>query len=187
MSKKPTLHKGVTTQLYALGKNQSLAEKMARIRKKVTAGDNYMDLRHPEALRIQRKYAQELIGPRARRKLINSRFDPDNPNRRAFTAHEIEGMYVALVKLMAYYGGDKRLCLRDTGIGASTLNHWLDIGRMTPAGAYLIGENVNVPFQKEDLRPDLSPKAWQRVVKNLDQAYADRVRERAKEANRANL
>jgi hypothetical protein len=58
---------------------------------------------------------------------------------------------------------------------------------MTPAGAYLIGENVNVPFQKEDLRPDLSPKAWQRVVKNLDQAYADRVRERAKEANRANL
>ena len=187
MSKKdtPRLNANVGNDRYALGANQSLAQKMARIRMQVRASGNYVHKKHPDAPDVSK--VKGYLGPVSRRRLISSRFDSDNPNRRSFTVHEIEAMYLGLVKLMAYYGGSQGLAVRETGFSQGAIARWIRVGRMTPMGADLIGGNVNIPFDRYDLRPDMSAAAWKRFDATKDKAYAQRVRLRYKESNRIEL
>jgi hypothetical protein len=187
MSKKdtPRINRNVGNDRYALGKNQSLAQRMARIRKQVRTSGRYVDKMHPDAPDVSR--ARGYIGPISRKRLIHSTFDADNPHRRSFTVHEIQAMYLALVKLMAYYGGDRALASRETGFASATLGQWVKRGRMTPLGAYVIGENINVPFDKYQLRPDLSQVAWKRFDATKDKAYAQRVRLKYQASNRIEI
>ena len=181
----PRLNRDVGSDRYALGKNQSLAQKMARIRSQVKTSGRYVHKMHPDAPDVSK--VKGYIGPISRKRLINSTFDADNPNRRSFTVHELEAMYLALVKLMAYYGGDKALAARETGFDSSTFGRWVKVGRMTPLGASVIGGNVNVPFDRYQLRPDLSEVAWKRFDATKNKAYALRVRLKNQASNRIEI
>jgi hypothetical protein len=88
---------------------------------------------------------------------------------------------------MAYYGGSRVLAARETGFGSSTLANWIRVGRMTPMGADLIGANINIPFDKFELRPDLSTEAWKRFDATKNRAYAQRVRLRYQESHRIEI
>ena len=187
MSKKdtPRINRDVGSDRYALGKNQSLAQRMARIRSQVKTSGKYVHKMHPDAPNVSR--VKGYIGPLSRKRLIHSTFDSDNPHRRSFTVHEIEAMYLALVKLMAYYGGDRALASRETGFASATLGRWVKVGRITPLGALVIGENSDIPFTKYDLRPDLSEVAWKRFDATKDKAYAQRVRLKYRASNRIEI
>jgi hypothetical protein len=184
-SPSPSPNPNVGNDRYAVGKNQSLSQKMARIRGRVQASGQYVHKMHPDAPRVSQ--VKGYLSPISRKRMVHARFDSDNPSRRSFTVYEIEIMYLALVKVMAYYGGNRALAVRETGFSSATLGNWIKTGRMTPMGADVIGSNVNIPFDKYELRPDLSVEAWKRFDATKDKAYARRVRLRYQESHRIEL
>lgn len=96
-------------------------------------------------------------------------------------------MYLAMVKLMAYYGGDKRLAAEDTTFNIESLNRWIKLGRMTPLGADVIGGKWNIPFSRSDLRPDLSRTAWTRFDRTKDRLYMVRAYRKHFKTNRIEI
>jgi DNA-binding transcriptional regulator YdaS (Cro superfamily) len=102
----------------------------------------------------------------------------DSWRRKKFTRQELEWMYLALHELLTYYGGKKKLAAKDMGISPSTLNHWIKVGRVTVFGADIVGSNPQVPFSREQLRPDITKKGWQNFDKAAPRFYEKRNKQK---------
>lgn len=161
--------KAINDRRYGLGKNQSMAQKMARVRARIKAGSNYVPVQHPDVAKVERK--EGYLSPRGR-KLVETMFDANSPLRQHFTVYELEVMYLGLVTLMAFYGGNKSLAARDCGFSPATISRWIKQGRMSPLGADIVGRNIDIPFGREDMRPDMSTTAWYRFDQSKRKHYA---------------
>lgn len=148
-----------------------LAEKLARIRRRV-ATKGYFNHRHPKA----RVHATKRLHFQHKNQL--HRKDKLNLNsyaRRTFTSQEIEQMWLSLCRLVEFFGGNLALAAKECGIGRTTLNHWIKVGRVSPLGADMIGNNPEIPFAREDVRPDISAQAWRRFDRDKARLYAQRA------------
>jgi hypothetical protein len=145
---------------YKLGDNQSLSQKMARLRARVQAGGSYTNYRHPEAPKSPK--TQKVLSFYSAKRYLRQHLDCDNPHRKRFTVHEIECMWLSLCALMAFFGGNRSLACRATGFPPATYARWIAVGRISTLGADVLGANPEIPFSRQELRPDLSPEAWKR-------------------------
>lgn len=64
----------------------------------------------------------------------------------------------ALDKLLAWVGGNKSQLASLCGVTRNTVTFWFSKGYIGRDSAMVLGANPNVPFTKEQLRPDI--KCW---------------------------
>lgn len=167
-TKPPPIHRPLST---AISPDMSLAEKLARFRRRVMA-QGYFNHKHPS---IQVKHDKKPLRHKSKaRHRHATEIQMDSYARRTFTTYEIEAMWLALCRLMDYFGGNKTLLVRTCDVTLNAVNHWIKTGRIAPLGADIIGNTVEVPFTREELRPDLSEKAWAKFDRKKAKLYAHR-------------
>lgn len=153
-----------------LNSDMPLAEKMARIRRRVAA-KGYFNHRHPKVqIHTTNRLHFQHRGKLHRKDKLNL----NSYARRTFTSQEIEQMWLALCRLVEFFGGNKALLSRECQISQNTLAHWIRVGRISPLGADIIHNLLEIPFTRKDLRPDITPKAWQRFDRDKARLYAQR-------------
>lgn len=64
---------------------------------------------------------------------------------------------IALNNLLDYYGNNKAQIARSLGVHYQTIVGWERRKCVGRVGALMIDQRVDIPFRKEDLRPDLFP------------------------------
>lgn len=64
---------------------------------------------------------------------------------------------IALNQLLDYFGNNKQQVALSLGIHYQTVVGWQRRGQVGRKGAVLIDQRPDVPFRKEQLRPDLFP------------------------------
>jgi hypothetical protein len=62
---------------------------------------------------------------------------------------------IHLLKLLAYFGDNKTQASKVIGVHYQTVIGWTQRGQVGKKAALMIDANPNVPFTKEQLRPDL--------------------------------
>jgi len=165
---RPPFKRPFATQL---DPDMSLSEKMARIRRRVQA-KGYFNHKHPS---IQIHTSDRLHNVSRRKLRRGDLMRLDSYARRTFTSQEIEQMWLALCRLLDFFGGVKTLCCRECTINVGTLNHWINIGRISPLGADIIHHIPEVPFTREELRPDMTREAWAGFDRKRAELYARRA------------
>lgn len=133
----------------------------------------YSDERHPDAPAQPAKH----YGPQNKKRKFHepTQLRKGSYKRRVFTEGEIEGMWLGLCALLDYYGGNQSLAARDTGFNYHTVRGWVRKGRMSAYAAWMIGINDNIPFCKEQLRPDINEEGWEALKAQLKDYHRQRV------------
>jgi hypothetical protein len=81
--------------------------------------------------------------------------------RAAHSKEELTQLWLALCQLLDYCGGRRQLLIKLLPMSDQALYGWIKRGRISTFGAYMIGENDEIPMTKEECRPDLAPEAWE--------------------------
>lgn len=166
--RRPALRRPLATQL---DPDMSLAEKMARIRRRVAA-KGYFDPKHPRAKIVTN---DKVCHPRGNKLRRADQLNLNSYARRSFTSQEIEQMWLALCRLMDFFGGNKALAVRECKMSEASFQHWIRLGRISPLGADVIGNNPQIPFSRRDLRPDINAKGWQMFDRKKAAMYRKRA------------
>lgn len=151
-----------------------LAEKLERIRRRVKA-KGYWNHQHPK-VKVKTRAYKGWISPhrRERHQLIRHTINSDNPKRRTFTAEELEACWLALCAFLEFFGGNRAMAAKYTGLRSRQLHYYVDTGRVSLLAADIIGQCDEVPFSREMMRPDLSDVAWQEYDEKYRQKDYDR-------------
>jgi hypothetical protein len=83
-----------------------------------------------------------------------------NYRRTHFTQNEIEAMWLAVCRVIDYVGGSRKLLSELTGISNHLLSRYIKKGRFTAEAAHVIGLMDDMPFSREELRPDIDQQGW---------------------------
>lgn len=157
----------------AITSNMPLAEKLARIRRRVHT-DGYYSKQHPDAPMRSGAVKGWISASSKKRWKRLSNVDLASPERRTFTAQELEAMWLAVCRLMDFCGGSKALLARISGFSGTAINSMINTGRLSPLAADWLGRMKEVPFSRQELRPDMSAEAWANFDATRKERYARR-------------
>lgn len=88
------------------------------------------------------------------------RAKPGSYRRKQFTESEIEALWFALCKVVDYVGGSYKLFTELTGLSKYRMHKYVKAGRLTADAAHIIGLTDDMPFSREELRPDIDIEGW---------------------------
>ena len=148
----------------------------------ISTPGRYLSQRHPRAPK-----PPQYFGPNSKALRVRN-VTPKQQGaytRRNFTKQEIETNWLALCRVFDYCGGSKKLLMERTGISVSNINRYIKVGRLTPDAATVIGKCKDLPFSRNELRPDISDGGWKDFDAYYLKVQAHRNRRKYKTAHKA--
>jgi DNA-binding transcriptional regulator YdaS (Cro superfamily) len=75
-------------------------------------------------------------------------------------------MWLALCSVYEYCGSSQKFMSELTGVSQANIVKYIKKGRLSAEGAHIIGAHPEIPFCREELRPDISEEGWKEFDKH---------------------